>query len=130
VRQLVKSSKIALDRERALRYDFNAHAAFEEATGVCLLEAVSPLFEGVDGETPKPLAAMKRFRLRLFRALLWSGLIHEDPTLTERQVGAWVGLQDLGRLLPIVLDAVTGTLPEPDAAGPASPADPPPPSPA
>lgn len=65
--------KIVLDKERSLKFDFNALVAIEEATG----GMISSL-------------AKKGRPLRYLRVLLWAGLLHEDETLTEKQVGSWI----------------------------------------
>ena len=61
---------IELDgRERVLRYDLNALCMFEESTKLGISEALQT----------RSMAAI--------RALLWAGLIHEDPMLTIEDVG-------------------------------------------
>lgn len=61
---------IELDgRERVLRYDLNALCLFEESTKQGVREALQDL------------------RMASIRALLWAGLIHEDPLLTIEDVG-------------------------------------------
>ena len=72
MRPTVDAVKITLDKERTLRWDFNAQAAYEDATGENTL-----LKEFWD----KPFTA-KRIRL-----LLWACLVHEDEGLTLKQVG-------------------------------------------
>lgn len=65
-------------KTRHLRYDMNALAAIEETLNISLdqLEAVAN-------------------RITTLRALLWAGLLHEEPTLTLRDVGAWVDMEDI-----------------------------------
>lgn len=61
---------IELDgRERVLRYDLNALCMFEESTKLGIAEALQT----------RSMSAI--------RALLWAGLIHEDPLLTIEDVG-------------------------------------------
>lgn len=61
-------------KERHLRYDWNALEALEETAGISLdsLQAVM--------SDPKQ-------RMRNLRLVLWAGLIHEDETLTPKEVG-------------------------------------------
>lgn len=63
---------IELDKERHLRFDLNAYAAFEKETGVEMFD-----LEG-------------KFSATVIRALLWASLLHEEKTLTLEQVGAMV----------------------------------------
>jgi len=70
MRPTVNSVKIDLDKERTLRFDFNAMAHYEEATGANAL-----------------LMDIKKFTAKQVRALMWACLLHEDSTLTLEQVG-------------------------------------------
>lgn len=65
--------KIVLDRERTLRFDMNARVEFEEATGENSLE---------------PAFWTKKMTAKNQRALIWACLVHEDPALTLKDVGA------------------------------------------
>ena len=69
---------ISLDKERHLLLDLNAMVAFQEATG-------KNLFDNKVAE-----ALGKNISPRDLRALLWACLLHEDETLTEKQVGSWI----------------------------------------
>lgn len=79
-------------------YDFNAIIAYEEQTG----ENILITFESED-IAPKKL-----------RALLWAGLLKENPDLTLQQVGALIALSDMGRVVQAVAAAITGSKAEPD----------------
>jgi len=70
----MKNIKIELDKERTMRLDFNALIDFEEKAGVRIDQV---------GED---------FSLRQMRAFLWAALRHEDPDLTEEDVGAMLHL--------------------------------------
>lgn len=59
-------------KERALAYDLNAFSAIEDEGGIG------------DGMSAKSI-----------RLMLWAGLLHEDPELTIREVGAMVAPRDL-----------------------------------
>jgi hypothetical protein len=75
-----KMVKIELDKERYLYYDMNALCDLEEA--------------GVDFENMQAGKA----KLSDLRLILWSGLRHEDESLTPRQVGAMISISDMERV--------------------------------
>jgi len=58
--------------------------------------------------------AMKKGSLKAARALLWAGLLHEDETLTEKGVGAMVGLQNIGGIMETIADAMNRAMPDSD----------------
>lgn len=61
---------IELDgKQRTLKFDLNALCLFEEAAGIGITEA------------------LQKRSMSAIRALLWAGLIHEDPLLTVDDVG-------------------------------------------
>jgi len=70
MRPTVNSVKIDLDKERTLRFDFNAMASYEEATGANAL-----------------LMDWAKASAKQIRALMWACLLHEDSSLTLEQVG-------------------------------------------
>jgi hypothetical protein len=63
---------LKLDRDRYLRYDINALANLEEATGMTIEQAMDE---------------KKIQSLRVVRALVWAGLLHEDPKLKIETAG-------------------------------------------
>ena len=63
---------IMLDKERHLLLDFNALAEMERVTGKSVLQEA----------TWDDISATD------IRALIWAGLLHEEPDLTLEQVGA------------------------------------------
>jgi hypothetical protein len=65
---------IELDRVRRLKYDFNAVCELEDALG-------------------KPVTQLKQENVgfREMRAMLWAGLLHEEPDLTIQEAGALAG---------------------------------------
>ena len=71
--------KITLDKPRTMRLDLNAMALFEEATGKSLFNL----------NLSKSLGAIE------LRALLWACLVHEDETLTLKQVGGWITTENM-----------------------------------
>lgn len=92
----VKPVPIMLDKERTLKYDLNAFAEIEERFGT----------------VQKAFDELQQQKLKAVRAVLWAGLIHEDPKLTERQVGSLLSLGDLATILPAVTEAITAALPQ------------------
>lgn len=77
-------------RQRTLRYDLNALAELEEATGTSLAELQS-----------------KTVGLRFLRALVWAGLLHQEPDLTQREVGAWIDGENLQEVQDAAVKALT-----------------------
>lgn len=63
---------INLDKPRSLRFDLNAMAAYEDATG----KSAFAIGDNISATS--------------IRALLWASLIHEDKTLTLEQVGSLI----------------------------------------
>ena len=91
--------KIMLDKERTLKLDLNAMVAFEEAIG-------RSLFDFGKGE---------KLDARCLRALLWACLLHEDETLTEKQVGAWISTDNMAAIDAKLEEVSSASMPEPKA---------------
>lgn len=87
---------IQLDKERHLKYDFNAFCEIEERLG-----SVDAAFD-----------ILQNFSIKGMRTLLWAGLIHEDDSLTEREVGAMVGFSGVEHLAKLITEALVGAMPE------------------
>ncbi|MBM4439633.1 MAG: hypothetical protein FJ027_04365 [Candidatus Rokubacteria bacterium] len=68
------STVITLDRERRLRFDVNAIAAFEERFDNAPIHTI--------------LQPSKPVGLKTVRELLYAGLLHEDETMTPKRAGA------------------------------------------
>ena len=93
---------IELDgRQRVLKYDLNALCLFEESTKQGVREALQEL------------------RMSSIRALLWAGLIHEDPLLTIEDVGK----MEFGSLRDMVAQVVSALNDQPAAAAAARPTE-------
>lgn len=88
---------INLDRPRTLVMSFNALCRAEEATGINLL-VTDIAFSSV----------------RVLRALVWAGLLHEDPTISIERVGDLIEEAGADNVLMAVLDAYTAAMPERD----------------
>lgn len=79
---------IMLDKKRTIRFTLNALAEIEDALNV-------------------PLSKLSEVELgvKTVRTMLWAGLLHEDETLTERQVGNWVDFSNLEEVQTKVTEA-------------------------
>lgn len=91
--------------ERTLRYDLNAMAELEDKYG-----SVDAAFE-----------AMDRNSIKAVRCVLWAGLLHEDPSLTEQKVGSLIDMRYLQDLMSTVGEAFNADLPKqenPDTENP------------
>lgn len=95
----VKKVPVQLDKERHLVYDMNAFCELEERFGT-LQQAMEELQKG---------------SLKAIRTALWAGLVHEDESLTEKQVGAMIGVVDLQDVAKKMAEAIQAALPEADA---------------
>src|SRR5690554_1729697 len=69
--------EIELDKKRNLRYTMNALAEIEDKLGVGLADIGN-----------------MEMTVKNVRVVLWSGLIHEDPELTEIEVGNMVDMDN------------------------------------
>lgn len=95
-----KAVKITLTDgvEREIRFTLNAMAELEDRYGT-----VDKAFEELDKNSIKAL-----------RCVLWAGLIHEDPSLTEQQVGNLIDLQYMQDLMTSLGSAFEANMPAPD----------------
>lgn len=89
--------KIMLDKERILCLDLNAMCEFEIVTGKNLFDGS---FRGDD------LSA------RDMRALLWSCLLGDDPTLTLKQVGSMISIDNMSEVASRLNEAYDVAVPE------------------
>ncbi|BCJ86450.1 hypothetical protein [Effusibacillus dendaii] len=92
----VKSVQVTLDKERSLLYDLNAFAELEDKFG------------SID----ETLEKVGKGSIKALRAVLWAGLLHEDESLTEKQVGKLITLADLQELSTAVNQALTASMPQ------------------
>jgi hypothetical protein len=79
---------VTLDRERTLKYDYNALALTEKETGKNLLT---------------DLSSLKALRITDLRALFWAGALHEDPELTLEAAGGLLKPSNTGAVLKAVV---------------------------
>lgn len=103
--QLSKAVSITLDRERTIKYEYNNWCDCEEYFNESIF---SKTFWGT-------------MSARKLRALLYYGLLPDDPSLTMEQVGNILGdhMKDMGDILAKVTRAVELFMP--DAEGAPSP---------
>jgi hypothetical protein len=95
--------KIVLDKERTLLLDLNAMVSYEEVTGKSLFNADD-----------------KSMGARELRAYLWACLIHEDESLTLKQVGSWINTDNMAEVAQRLTEARNEAVPETtgETAGP------------
>lgn len=93
-----KPVKIMLDKERTLLFDLNAFVCLEEEYG----------------SADEALDAFAKGSIKAIRALLWAGLIHEDESLTPKDVGKLFTLADLPKVAEPLKEAIEQSLPKPE----------------
>ena len=92
-----KDIKITLNDgvERTIKFTLNALAELEDRYG-----SVDEAFKQLDNNSIKAV-----------RCILWAGLIHEDPELTEQQVGNLIDIQYMQELMASLNDAFDSDMP-------------------
>lgn len=95
-----KAVKITLTDgvERTIKFTLNAMAELEDKYGT-----VDAAFEQLD-----------KGSIKAVRAILWAGLIHEDPDLTEQQVGNLIDIQYMQELTTSLGHALDSDMPDPE----------------
>jgi hypothetical protein len=91
---------INLDKERKLLFVLNAMVFFEEATGKSLFD--NKISEGFG----------KSMTAKDLRALLWACLVHEDETLTLKQVGSWINRTNMTEIAQHIGEAFSNAMPD------------------
>ena len=93
-----KAVKITLTDgvERTIKFTLNALAELEDRYG-----SVDEAFKQLDNNSIKAV-----------RCILWAGLIHEDPELTEQQVGNLIDIQYMQELMTSLGDAFDADMPK------------------
>jgi hypothetical protein len=86
----VKDIPIYLDKLRHLKFDLNSFCLLEERFGTI----------------EKALQELERGVLRAVRTILWVGLSHEDPELTEEDAGKLVNIGNLDMVGLTLLQAL------------------------
>jgi len=92
----VKRIVVELDKPRTIKFDLNAFVELEEMYGS---------FE-------QAMKELEKGSIKAVRALLWAGLLHEEPTLTLQKVGTMVDLPTLNKITEALTAAIEDALPE------------------
>ncbi len=98
----VKPIPITLDKERNLFFDFNS-----------LIE-----LEDIYGSIPTAMAGIKNLKIRNIRDMIWAGLLHEEETLTQKQVGKWLNMGNLEPIAETIMKAMGIQMPKPEGTAP------------
>jgi hypothetical protein len=96
----IKPIPITLDKPRTLLYDFNAFMELED----------------LYGDINKAFKGLEQLKMRPIRDMIWAGLIHEDESLTPKQVGKMLHVLNLEEIATKITEALGISLPEPEAA--------------
>lgn len=84
---------IELDKKRRLKFNMNALSELEDAMG-------------------KPVTQLNNVGMKELRALLWAGLIHENPNLTLQDAGNLIELENIEYIGEKVTEAMTLAFPK------------------
>jgi hypothetical protein len=86
---------VKLDKQRKIRFTFNAFCELEEVMD-------RPLTELQNG-----------FKMKDLRALVWAGLLHEEPDLTLEDAGAMIdeaeSIEEVAQVVGKALEAAFGS---------------------
>lgn len=86
---------LRLDRDRTLVLSFNALCQAEEVTGINFL-----------------MGEFTFSSVRVMRALVWSGLLHEDPTLNLEEVGDMIEEAGADKIAKKIIKAFAAAMPK------------------
>lgn len=75
-------------KERRPRYDLNSIAEIGERLGITVR------LDNIGGDL-----LGKELPLKALRTILWAGLVYEDESLTEQEVGSWVTQDNVAEVL-------------------------------
>lgn len=96
----VRRKPIAVDLgdgvEREIKFTLNTMADLEEKYGT-----IDAAFE-----------ELEKGSIKSIRFFLWAALQHEDKPLTEKQVGAIIDVQSLGKLMKAIEEATKQDMPQ------------------
>lgn len=96
---LVPQASITLEgKEYHMRLDLNALSDFESMTGKSIMRG--------------GLTDISNLELSDARALLWACMVQEDESLTIRQVGRLISVNNLAELVETIQSLVSGAMPE------------------
>jgi hypothetical protein len=92
----VKKIPVTLDKERNLVFDLNAFCELEDRFG----------------STKEAFAALDSGSMKAIRTMLWAGLVHEDESLTEKQVGSMISMNNIGDIANKIAEAMSEAMPD------------------
>ena len=96
IKTRVKSITLNDGVERQIKFDLNAMAELEDKYG-----SVEAAFN-----------ALEKNSIKAIRSVLWAGLLHSDPTLTEQQVGNLIDMQCMQEIVTAMTEAFGNDMPE------------------
>lgn len=99
-----KIVKITLNdgKERTIRFTLNALAELEDKFG-----SVQAAFDKLEKEKS----------MKALRTILWAGLLHESPNITEQEVGNLIDLGYMAQLMESIGTALDNDLPKESVVG-------------
>jgi hypothetical protein len=95
----IKNKKVSVNvggKDRQLYFDLNAFAELEEAFG----------------DLNSMLAALQGGSIKAVRKFLYVGFMHENDKLTEKEVGGWFDMSNIGEITSKITEAMTMSLPQ------------------
>ena len=116
-------------KTRHLRYDFNALERVNDELGVHPLDLPAVLDistidiqKGQKAKSEMELADLaKKINFKRLKKLAWIGLLHEDESLTEKEVGGWLDLGNFRVVLEAIVEAYVHVDDEEEAKNETSP---------
>jgi len=97
-------------KTRRLRYDFNAFELIQERLEVAPLDLSAVLgISFADAKKTKSETELadlaKSIDFKRLKFVIWIGLLHEDDSLAEKEVGGWLDLGNLNYVLECFTEA-------------------------
>jgi hypothetical protein len=84
------------EKNRNIKFDLNAFIELEDKYG-SIDSALKELDNG---------------NIKAIRTILWAGLIHEDESLTEKQIGKWVDFENLSSVAESLGKGLVAAMPD------------------
>lgn len=95
---------------RNLLYTMAAFRQFDKATGTTWLKFLTRIEKGASGDEDSVLDCTAEE----YAALVWCGLLHETPDLKLDDVAAWLTIESMNLLMPVIFQALYAHLPKPE----------------
>ena len=118
---ITSSGRASRSRSTASQYELRYHAyafiQYADAVGGDLLHDLRTLgeslrgFEAAQHDADAPPVALAPLLLKI-RDALWAGLIEAHPDVTRDDVARMFGFSDLNAIAPVMMQAITRTLPD------------------